>query len=170
MDFKAWILDVPNFPKDGIIFKDISPLLADAKAYSAALDAMTLPFQGLGITHVIGAEARGFLLAPGIALKLGAGFVPVRKPAKLPRATFSEEYDLEYGVDSLHIHQDALKSTARVLLVDDVLATGGTMQAIVKLCTKFNCEIVGASFLMELSFLDGRTKLPNLSLHSLIQY
>lgn len=170
MDFKNWIVDVPDFPKPGIIFKDISPLLASSKAYAAALLQMSEPFKNTGITHVLGAEARGFLLAPGVALDLGAGFVPVRKPGKLPRAVHAQSYDLEYGQDHLEIHADALPAGSKVLLVDDVLATGGTMEAIVKLCSKFEVEVIGASFLMELSFLNGRDKLNGLQVHALLKY
>lgn len=170
MDFKKWIADVPDFPKKGIVFKDITPLLGQSDVYAQALAEMAKPFLNQGITHVLGAEARGFLLAPGVALTLGAGFVPVRKPGKLPRNVFTQSYQLEYGEDRLEIHMDALPAGAKVLLVDDVLATGGTMQAMMKLCKQSGAEVYGASFLMELSFLQGRRNLGDLTISALMTY
>lgn len=170
MDFKKWIVDVPDFPKKGIVFKDITPLLGQSEVYAAALKEMAQPFLDKGITHVLGAEARGFLLAPGVAQALGVGFVPVRKPGKLPRNVFTQSYNLEYGVDRLEMHMDALPSGAKVLLVDDVLATGGTMQAMLKLCKQCEAEVYGASFLMELSFLGGRQVLEDLNISALMTY
>ncbi|OGS40816.1 MAG: adenine phosphoribosyltransferase [Elusimicrobia bacterium RIFOXYD12_FULL_66_9] len=170
MDFKKHIHDVPDFPKKGIVFKDITPLLSDAKAFAAAIDRMAEPFVGMGVQIVAGIESRGFLLATPIAYRLGAGVVPIRKKGKLPRAVKSASYALEYGTDSIEAHADAFPKNVKVLLVDDVLATGGTAAAAVQLIEDIGGHLVGSSFLIELGFLDGRVKLPGRKIHSLVSY
>ena len=169
-DFKARIHDVPDFPKKGIGFKDITPLLSDAKAFAAAIDALAAPFIGSGIQIVAGIESRGFLLATPIAYRLGAGVVPIRKKGKLPRAVKSASYALEYGTDSIEAHADAFPKGCKVLLVDDVLATGGTAAAAVQLIEAIGGTLAGTAFLIELGFLNGRTKLPGRKIHSLVTY
>lgn len=170
MDFKKHIHDVPDFPKKGIVFKDITPLLSDAKAFAAAIDHLAEPFVGAGIQIVAGIESRGFLLATPIAYRLGAGVVPIRKKGKLPRAVKSASYALEYGTDSIEAHADAFPKGVKVLLVDDVLATGGTAAAAVQLIEAIGGTLVGSAFLIELGFLDGRIKLPGRKIHSLVTY
>jgi adenine phosphoribosyltransferase len=155
----AFIRDVPDYPKPGILFKDITPLLADARAFLTATDAMAAPFATDRITHVVAIESRGFILGGPVAQKLGAGLVPVRKPGKLPSATRRESYELEYGTDALEIHADACGRGARVLVVDDVLATGGTAAATCRLVESLGAEVVGCSFLMTLGFLPGLARL-----------
>jgi len=170
LDLRRLIRDVPDFPKKGIVFKDITPLLQDGNALREALERLADQFQGRGITKVIGIESRGYIFAPAIALKLGAGFVPVRKPGKLPWKTAAEEYALEYGTDRLEIHIDALEPGEKVLIVDDLLATGGTARATLLLAQRLKANVVGAGFLVELTFLDGRSRLSDLEVVSLIQY
>lgn len=167
---KDFIRDIPDYPKPGILFKDITPLLANAEAFHVAIEQMAKPFLGKGITKVAGAEARGFLFGTAIAQALGAGFIPVRKKGKLPWKTFSETYDLEYGTDTLEIHQDAIAKGETALLVDDLLATGGTIAAVHRLLTRQGANVIGCSFLIELGFLEGRKHLPSLELHSVIRY
>ncbi|MFA6379157.1 MAG: adenine phosphoribosyltransferase [Candidatus Omnitrophota bacterium] len=166
----AYIRDIPDFPKKGIIFKDITTLLNDKKAFKASIDLLAKKVKGQKIDYVISIESRGFIFGAALAYKLGAGFVPVRKKGKLPSKTKSVTYQLEYGTDTLEIHSDAIKQRAKVLIVDDLLATGGTVEAVVKLLKSFKASIVGMSFLIELTFLHGRDKLKGYSLHSLIQY
>lgn len=156
---RGLVRDVPDYPKPGIVFKDITPLLSDAGAFAAATDAMAEPFAGDGITHVVAIESRGFILGGPVAQRLGAGFVPVRKPGKLPGRTRRQEYALEYGTDALEIHADAAGEGARVLIVDDVLATGGTAAAARALVVAIGGEVVGFSFLVALSFLPGPERL-----------
>ncbi len=170
MDLRKRVHDVPDFPKKGIVFKDITPLLADAKAFAEAIDRLAEPFIGKGVQIVAGIESRGFLLATPIAYRLGAGVVPIRKKGKLPRAVKSASYALEYGTDSIEAHADAFASGAKVLLIDDVLATGGTAAAAVELIEAIGGDLLGASFLIELGFLGGRSKLPGRAVHSLIAY
>ena len=170
MDLRKLIRDVPDFPKKGIVFKDITPLLQDSAALKESLDRLTAHFAGRGITKVIGIESRGYIFAPAVALSLAAGFVPVRKPGKLPWKTASEEYALEYGSDKLEIHVDALTRGEKVLVVDDLLATGGTAAAARRLAERLDAQVVGAGFLVELTFLKGRSRLPDLDVISLIQY
>lgn len=170
LDIRSLIHDVPDFPKKGIVFKDITPLLADAKAFAETIEQMAAPFLGKGVTIVAGIESRGFLLATPIAYRLGAGVVPIRKKGKLPRTVHSATYALEYGTDSIEAHADAFPKGARVLLVDDVLATGGTAAAALELIAKIGGEVAGISFLIELGFLKGRHKLPGHSVHSLVSY
>ena len=165
-----FIRDVPDFPKEGIIFKDITPLVGDAAALREACRLMAEPFRGRGVTKCLGAEARGFIFATGVGLELGAGVVPVRKPGKLPAETTSVTYDLEYGTDTLEIHTDAVGSGDKVLLVDDLLATGGTIAGCANLIRDLGAEVVGATFLIELAFLKGRDKLDGLEVSSLIVY
>lgn len=162
------LVDVPDFPSPGIVFKDISPLLADPAAFDAALDAMVEPFAGDGVVKVAGIEARGFVFAAPAGLRLNAGFVPVRKPGKLPRATVEQTYDLEYGTDTVQVHADAIEPGDRVLIVDDVLATGGTAAATAALLEGIGAEVVGVSVLLELSFLKGRDKLDGHVVHAVV--
>ncbi|HEU4400483.1 MAG TPA: adenine phosphoribosyltransferase [Candidatus Polarisedimenticolia bacterium] len=170
MDLRRLIREVPDFPKKGIVFKDITPLLQNGAALRQALDSLAESFRGRGISKVIGIESRGYIFAPAIALSLEAGFVPVRKPGKLPWKTASEEYSLEYGKDRLEIHIDALQAGEKVLIVDDLLATGGTASATRKLAERLKAVVVGAGFLVELEFLAGRSRLPGIDVVSLIQY
>jgi adenine phosphoribosyltransferase len=167
---RARIRDIPDYPKPGIVFKDITPLLADAVLFAAATDAMAEPFRRFRITHVVAIESRGFILGGPIAQRLGAGFVPVRKPGKLPGRTRREEYALEYGRDALEIHADACDSEARVLIVDDVLATGGTAAATQRLVESIGGSVYGFSFLLALSFLPGLGRLGAANLQSLITF
>ena len=156
---RSLIRDVPDFPEPGIVFKDNAPLLADAEGLQLSLQAMTAPYEGQKITHVAGIEARGFIFATPVAVQIGAGFVPIRKPGKLPFTTVETTYDLEYGSDSIHAHADAVSPGDRVLIVDDVLATGGTAAAAVELIRSLGAEVVGVSVLVELGFLNGRSKI-----------
>lgn len=167
---KQWIRDVPDFPKPGIMFKDITPLLADATALREAAIAMTEPFQGRGIDQVVGIESRGFILGALVARELNAGFTPVRKPGKLPSRVQSVEYALEYGTDRLEVHADIGDTPARVLIVDDVLATGGTASATCELMERVGAEIVGLSFLIVLEFLKGRERLTGRDVAAVISY
>ncbi len=167
---RSLIRDIPDYPKPGIVFKDITPLLADAAAFADATAALADPFRDAGITHVVAIESRGFILGAPVAQHLGAGFIPVRKPGKLPSATRREEYELEYGTDALEVHADAADETARVLVVDDVLATGGTAGATCKLVQSLGAEVVGCSFLIRLSFLPGLERLRAKRIVSLITY
>ncbi len=155
----ALIRDVPDFPKPGIMFKDITPLLGDHRALGEALALMAKPWIGQGITKVVGVESRGFILAPSVALAIGAGFVPVRKPGKLPWKAIKESYGLEYGKDTIEIHEDSIGAGDVVLIVDDVLATGGTAGAAVNLVTKLGARVAGCAFLIDLSFLGGAAKM-----------
>lgn len=152
----ALIRDVPDFPKPGVVFKDITPLLADPAGLAMAVELMANPFRGRGVELVVGAESRGFIFGTAVAQALSAGFVPVRKPGKLPRRTVGVDYALEYGTDRVEMHEDAIRRGQRVLLVDDVVATGGTMRACADLIARLGGELIGASVLIELSFLRGR--------------
>ncbi len=169
MDLAARIRDIPDFPKPGIIFKDITPLLQDAEALRYAVDQMAEFGVGKKVDIVLGAEARGFILGATLAYTLGAGFVPARKPGKLPFATVATQYELEYGTDSLEIHEDAIKPGSRVLVHDDLLATGGTARAKCDLVEKLGGEVVGLAFVIELSFLGGREKLKGYDMFSLVK-
>jgi adenine phosphoribosyltransferase len=166
----ALIRDIPDFPEPGIIFKDITPVLADRAAFAELVDALAEPFLELGVDKVAGIEARGFTLATPVAERLGAGFIPVRKPGKLPYETVREDYALEYGTDSLEIHTDAAARGEKVLLVDDVIATGGTAAAAIRLLRKIGADVVGFSVFIELAFLDGAKKLDGVPLHALVKY
>ena len=167
---KGAIRDVPDFPKAGIVFKDITPVLADPGLFRQITDAMAAPFADAGISYVVGVESRGFIIGAPVALALGAGFVPVRKPGKLPYRTAAAEYALEYGTDRLEIHADACARDARVLVVDDVLATGGTASATCRLVEGLGGVVVGCSFLMALSFLPGRAALSGRRVETLVTY
>ena len=168
---QSLIRDVPDYPKPGVTFKDITPLLADARGLALAVELMVNPFRGQGVDLVVGAESRGFIFGTAIAQALSAGFVPVRKPDKLPRDTRSITYQLEYGEDTLQMHADAMIPHQRVLMVDDLLATGGTMRASCDLVQQLGGEIVGLSVLIELGFLRGRDKLkPYENIHAVIEY
>jgi adenine phosphoribosyltransferase len=163
---KSLIRDIPDYPQQGVIFKDITPLLADAAGFAAVVDALA---SGHGpVDKVAGIEARGFILAAPVALRLNAGFVPVRKKGKLPSLTYSQDYELEYGSATLEVHRDAFAPGERVLVVDDVLATGGTARATADLIAMGGATVAGIVMLMELSFLDGRRKLPDLDVRSLL--
>jgi adenine phosphoribosyltransferase len=167
-DLLARMRDVQDFPRPGIVFKDITPVLADPVLFGRTLNALAAPFRGQQVTKVVGTEARGFILGAPVALALNAGFVPARKPGKLPHRTIIERYSLEYGTDGLEIHQDAILRGERVLVVDDVLATGGTAEATAKLVTQLGGELVGFSFLMTLGFLEGSKRLGQDKVHSLV--
>jgi adenine phosphoribosyltransferase len=168
----AWLAsllrDVPDFPEPGIVFKDLTPLLADPAALRATVDALASHAAGLGIDKVVGIEARGFVFAAAVADRIGAGFVPVRKPGKLPWATVSETYALEYGTDTLEIHADALAANDTILVLDDVLATGGTAAATCRLVERVGGRVAGLAFVVELGFLGGRAKLPDHDILSVI--
>ena len=167
---KASIRDVPDFPKAGIVFKDITPLLQNPDFFKSAIERLSGPFQKKGITHVASIESRGFIFGAPVAYILGAGYIPVRKKGKLPYKTLSHTYDLEYGTDTLEIHADALDSSARVLLIDDVLATGGTARATCQLIEKLKAKVAGLAFAIELEFLHGREKLRGYDVLSLLKY
>ncbi|MBK8804065.1 MAG: adenine phosphoribosyltransferase [Fibrobacteres bacterium] len=164
------VRNIPNWPKPGIQFKDITTLLRDPEGLRLAVEDLSRPFQGAGVDLVLGTEARGFLFAPAIALHLGAGCILARKPGKLPWRTVSQSYQLEYGTDCLELHEDAIQPGQRVLLVDDLLATGGTILAATALVHRLGGVVAGYAFLVELSFLPGREKLGSAPVHSLIQY
>ena len=167
---KSAIRDVPDFPKAGIIFKDITPILCDPALFRDTVAELAYPFREDRISKVVGIESRGFIFGPPLALRLEAGFVPARKPGKLPRETLRETYALEYGFDSLEIHRDAFRKGERVLVVDDLLATGGTASAAARLVEKIGAEVVGMAFVIELEFLGGREKLPGRRIHALVRY
>lgn len=167
---KKIIRDVPDFPKEGIVFKDITTLLRDAKSFQRVVDLMAHRYIDKNIDLVLGVEARGFIMGSALAYKLGKGVVLVRKPGKLPYKTFSATYELEYGTDELHIHQDAISKGDRVLIADDLLATGGTVRAVIELIEKMGGEIVECAFLAELGFLNGREKLKPHEVFSLLEF
>jgi len=158
-DLRSFVRDIPDYPKPGILFRDLTPLFGDAKALAAAVEGLAAPFRSAGIVHVLGIESRGFVLGAPVALQLGAGFVPVRKAGKLPHHTVAEHYDLEYGTDCVEMHADAVHPGERVLLVDDLLATGGTASATIRLARKLDADLVACSFLVELMPLRGRERL-----------
>ena len=161
MDFNKYIRDIPDFPKKGIVFKDITTLLSDSEAYTKTIDMLFERYTDKNITKVIGIEARGFIIGASLSTKLECGFVPIRKVNKLPYETYRYEYSLEYGTDSIEIHKDAISKTDNVVLIDDVLATGGTIEAAVKLISNFKCNLIECAFLIELAFLNGKKKLEN---------
>ncbi len=170
-DFASRIVDIPDYPEPGVVFKDITPLFADAEAMHAAVTAIADRFRDAGITKVVGPEARGFMVGVPVALELGAGFVPARKPGKLPRETVSATYELEYGTDMLEIHADAIQPGDRVLIVDDLIATGGTVCAVGGLVQKMGAELCGMGFILELAFLhprDAVAKLGDIEVVSLV--
>ena len=170
MDFKSFIRDVPNFPKDGIIFKDITPLLQSPEMLNKTTEALVQLVNGQKIDKVVGMESRGFIFGPLLASELNAGFVPIRKPGKLPSTTLSETYDLEYGTDTLEIHTDSIQQGDMVLIHDDVLATGGTASAACKLVEKLGGTIVQCNFLIEITFLEGISKIEDYEAKSLLKY
>ena len=170
MDLKKLIREVPDWPKSGILFYDLTTLLQNAEGLRTVIDGIAAHYKGKNIDVVAGVEARGFIFAPAVAYQLGTGFVPVRKPKKLPWKTASVSYALEYGTDTLEIHQDAVQPGQRVLLCDDLLATGGTAAATTKLIRQLGGEVAGAAFAVELTFLHGREKLSNSDVFSLIHY
>jgi adenine phosphoribosyltransferase len=167
---KPLIRNVPDFPKKGILFYDITTLLKDGKAFQEVINLLADRYKGQKIDLVLGVESRGFIFAAALAYRLGAGFVPVRKPGKLPAETLKVTYDLEYGQDSLEIHRDAIQKGQRVLLVDDLLATGGTAAAVLDLIRKMGGELAGVAFMVELEFLSGRKKLEGCEVYSMLQY
>ena len=170
MDLRSFMRDVPDFPKPGIIFKDITPLLKSTEAFERTIDSLAEPFRNHRVSAVAGIESRGFIFGAAVARALGAGFIPIRKPGKLPWTTRRHEYILEYGSDALEIHDDAVATGDRVLIIDDVLATGGTAVAATQLIRGFGSQLVGLATVIELTFLDPRTKLQGLEVHTLIQY
>lgn len=170
MDLTAHIRAIPDFPKPGILFRDITPLLAEPAAFATAIDRLAEPWQAGGIDAVAAVEARGFLFAGPLAVKLGVGIIPVRKPGKLPAETISYRYDLEYGSDTLEMHRGILAPKARVLVVDDVLATGGTAEACVRLIESAGATVTGCSFLVELGGLGGRERLTGQRIESVLRY
>jgi adenine phosphoribosyltransferase len=170
MDLRGFIRDIPDFPKPGIVFRDITPLFLDAGALDHAIGLLARYAEEREVEFVVSAEARGFVLGGAIAARAGAGFIPARKPGKLPRETASAEYALEYGVDALHVHADALAGGARVLVHDDLLATGGTARAMCELVEQAGAQVVGCAFVIELGFLGGREKLAPREVRSLVSY
>ena len=169
-DLKKLIREIPDYPKAGILFYDITTLLKDPKGFHSLVDQLCEHYNGQKVDLIAGIEERGFIFAPALAYRLGAGFVPVRKPKKLPSKCVSVTYQLEYGTDQLDIHEDAVKPGQRVLVCDDLLATGGTAAAAVKLIRQLGGEVVGAAFAVELNFLNGRAKLPGVDVFSLLKY
>jgi adenine phosphoribosyltransferase len=166
---ESLIRDVPDFPQAGIVFKDITPLLAHPAALQESITRLVAPFADAGVDLVCGTESRGFIFGTAAAVQMGAGFVPIRKPGKLPRESISVEYELEYGTDSIEMHADAIQPGQTVLMIDDLLATGGTMEASCQLVEKLGGRICGVSFVLELCFLNGREKLGGYTVHSLIK-
>ncbi|OHB93273.1 MAG: adenine phosphoribosyltransferase [Planctomycetes bacterium RIFCSPHIGHO2_12_39_6] len=169
-DLKKLIRDVPDFPKKGIIFKDITPLLQNPTGLRTAVEIISNNYKDRVVDVVVGAEARGFILAPAVAFNLGAGFVPVRKPGRLPYEKISMSYALEYGTDTLEMHKDAVRKNQNVLMIDDLLATGGTMAACCKMVESLGGNVIGCAFLIELTFLNGRKNLNKYDIFSLIRY
>jgi adenine phosphoribosyltransferase len=169
-ELKKKIREIPDFPKAGILFYDVTTLLKDADGLRQAIDLMAARYAGSEIDKVVGIESRGFILAPAMAVRLGAGFVLVRKPGKLPAKTIEVAYDLEYGQDRIEVHEDAIEAGERVLIVDDLMATGGTAAACVELVRRLEGNLVGAAFLVELEFLQGRAKVPGVEIFSLLKY
>ncbi len=167
---EALIREIPDFPEDGVVFKDITPVLGDSDAFDELITQMAAPYADKGITKVAGIEARGFTLATPVADRIGAGFIPLRKPGKLPFETVTEEYQLEYGIDALEVHTDALMEGEKVLLVDDVIATGGTAAAAIRLLRQLGAEVVGFSVFIELVFLGGAAKLNGVPINALLRY
>ena len=169
-DLTAYIRDVPDFPKPGILFKDITPLLGDPAALKAAVEALAAPYRDANLTAVAAVESRGFIFASAVACELDCGFIPLRKPNKLPADTTSATYELEYGTDTIEVHTDAIHPGDRVAIIDDVIATGGTAAAAVELVETLGGDLVGISFLIDLAFLGGTAKLGDYPIHSVIIY
>ena len=170
MNLQDYIRDIPDFPKEGILFKDITPLLADPAALRETIRQLADQFKDAGATKILGAEARGFIFGAALACEMEIGFIPVRKPGKLPHKILTATYDLEYGTDTLCIHEDALNPHEKVLIIDDVLATGGTIGGILQLVNQVGAEVTGIGFLMELSFLNGREKMRGYQVESLVSF
>ena len=170
MDLKQHIRHVPDFPKAGIVFYDITTLLQKAEGFAMTIDMLSAPYVGEGIEVVVGIESRGFILGAAVAERIKAGFIPIRKPGKLPSKTLKESYALEYGMDSLEVHVDAIENGHRVLIVDDVLATGGTAAAAAKMVRALGGDLRGLAFLIELQFLNGKSKLADENVYSVLQY
>jgi len=172
MDLKSLIRDIPDFPKPGILFRDITTLLRHPQGLRYTVDSLAqhCSNRGLSVDYVLGMESRGFIFGTPLAYQLGAGFIPVRKPGKLPAAVHSAEYELEYGMDRLEMHQDALEPRDRVLIVDDLIATGGTARATAELVQRAGCQLVGFAFIIELRSLEGRKKLPDVPIITLVEY
>jgi adenine phosphoribosyltransferase len=167
---KDLIRDVPDFPKPGVVFKDVTPLLADADGLAGCTNELADRFASAGVDKVIGVEARGFIIAAPVAYRLGAGFVPVRKKGKLPSDVYSDTYELEYGTDTLEVHRDAVRPGERALVIDDVLATGGTAAATCRLVAKLGATVIGFGCIIELAFLEGRKRLERLNIEALVSY
>ena len=167
---KATIREIPDWPKPGILFYDITTLLKQGNCFAQAIDALTEPYKDKKIDIVLGMEARGFIFAPTVAYALGAGFVPVRKPGKLPAEKLQINYELEYGTDSLEIHKDAVMPGQRALIVDDLIATGGTAKAVAEMTESLGAKVEGLAFMVELTFLNGREKISGYNIHSLLKY
>ncbi|MDY6807058.1 MAG: adenine phosphoribosyltransferase [Cyanobacteriota bacterium] len=170
MDIKSLIRDIPDFPKSGILFRDITTLLQNPEGLRYVVDKMTEKCYELSPDYILGMESRGFLFGMPVAYKLGVGFIPVRKPGKLPAEVYSAEYELEYGTDTLQMHRDAMPEGSKVVIIDDLIATGGTAAATAKLVRQAGCELLGFVFLIELKGLGGRSKLPDVPIVSLIEY
>lgn len=170
MDLKALIRDIPDFPKPGILFRDLTTLWKDPEGWRSLIDQMSEACQGLSPQYIVGMESRGFILGAALAYKLGVGFIPVRKPGKLPAAVYAASYDLEYGSDRLEMHEDAIEPGSKVLIVDDLIATGGTAAATAELIAQAQGDLVGFVFAVELLALNGRQKLPDVPVLTIIQY
>lgn len=170
MDLKQYVADIPDFPKDGILFRDITPLMAEGKAFREACDKLLAFAREVGAEVIVGPESRGFIFGCPVAYEMGIGFVPVRKPGKLPRTTVSVKYDLEYGSNELHVHADAIKPGQKVLIIDDLLATGGTVDATISIVHQLGGEVVGCAFLIELEALKGRELLKDYPVCTLMTY
>lgn len=170
MNLKDYIADIPDFPQEGVLFRDITPLMADGPAFHEACGQLIQFAKEVGADVIVGPESRGFIFGCPVAYELNIGFVPVRKPGKLPRETISVEYELEYGTNELHVHSDGIKKGQKVLIIDDLLATGGTVDATIKIVEKLGGEVVGCAFLIELAGLKGRELLKGYNVHSLMSY
>lgn len=170
MNLKNYIADIPDFPQEGVLFRDITPLMADGEAFKAACDKLVAFAKSVGAEVIVGPESRGFIFGCPVAYALGIGFVPVRKPGKLPRETLSVSYNLEYGSNELHVHKDGIKKGQKVLIVDDLLATGGTVDASIQIVNELGGSVVGCAFLIELSELQGRAHLKDYNVFSLMTY
>ncbi|MCX5775241.1 MAG: adenine phosphoribosyltransferase [Firmicutes bacterium] len=170
MDLKHYIRKVPDFPTPGILFRDITPLIASGKAFRYSIDELAKFAKSKGAEKIIGPESRGFFFGCPVAFELGIGFIPARKPYKLPRPVYNENYDLEYGQDAIQIHQDAFKPGEKVVIIDDLLATGGTLAAVIRLIEKAGAQIVGIGFVVELQGLGGRQRFANFDIFSLVKY
>ena len=170
MNLKDYVASIPDFPQEGILFRDITPLLDDPQAFKHAVTKLATFAQEVGAQLILGPESRGFMFGCPVAIEIGVGFVPVRKPGKLPRETISEKYDLEYGSNELQIHKDAIKPGQKVVIIDDLLATGGTVAATIKMVERLGGEVVGCAFLIELADLNGRQALKDYKVYSALQY